>query len=211
MKDPNNISASYNKLIREIKNTPPNKLPALLVMAVGEDKESDDSLFDDDDDCINIFTPFAQKSANITEAWKTEIINYTKLDQAPVDVDILEWWKTLENSFKNLSRMATVHLVHRPEEGATTALLFFTWDPWSDGRVMGWRKANAELEKKNLQPTLKGFKAPPLGGGGSVMVWGWMSASGFGELVFIDGMMDKIVYSNILKNNLEKVPKNWVF
>uniref|UniRef100_T1I918 Dimer_Tnp_hAT domain-containing protein n=1 Tax=Rhodnius prolixus TaxID=13249 RepID=T1I918_RHOPR len=74
-------------------------------MAVGEDKESDDSPFDDDD-CINIFAPFAQKSANITEAWKTEIINYTKLDQAPVDVDILEWWKTLENSFKNLSRMA---------------------------------------------------------------------------------------------------------
>uniref|UniRef100_T1HYC3 Uncharacterized protein n=1 Tax=Rhodnius prolixus TaxID=13249 RepID=T1HYC3_RHOPR len=75
----------------------------------------------------------------------------------------------------------------------------------SDGRVMGWRKA--ELEKKNLQPTLKGFKAPPSGGGGSVMVWGWMSASGFGELAFIDGMLDKIVYSNILKNNLEKVPK----
>uniref|UniRef100_T1HNS3 Dimer_Tnp_hAT domain-containing protein n=1 Tax=Rhodnius prolixus TaxID=13249 RepID=T1HNS3_RHOPR len=75
-------------------------------MAVGEDKESDDSPFDDDDDCINIFAPFAQKSTNITEAWKTEIINYTKLDQAPVDVDILEWWKTLENSFKNLSRMA---------------------------------------------------------------------------------------------------------
>uniref|UniRef100_T1I0Z4 HAT C-terminal dimerisation domain-containing protein n=1 Tax=Rhodnius prolixus TaxID=13249 RepID=T1I0Z4_RHOPR len=74
-------------------------------MAVGEDKESDDSPFDDDDDCINIFAPFAQKSANITEEWKTEIINYTKLDQAPVDVDILEWWKTLENSFKNLSRM----------------------------------------------------------------------------------------------------------
>uniref|UniRef100_T1I9P1 Dimer_Tnp_hAT domain-containing protein n=1 Tax=Rhodnius prolixus TaxID=13249 RepID=T1I9P1_RHOPR len=102
MKDPNNISASYNKSIREIKNTPPNKLPA-----VGEDKESDDSPFDDDDDdCINIFAPFAQKSANITEAWKTETINYTKLDQAPVDVDILEWWKTLEDSFKNLSRMA---------------------------------------------------------------------------------------------------------
>uniref|UniRef100_T1HYC6 Uncharacterized protein n=1 Tax=Rhodnius prolixus TaxID=13249 RepID=T1HYC6_RHOPR len=74
-------------------------------MAVGKDKESDDSHFDDDDDCINIFAPFAQKSANITEAWKTEIINYTKLDQAPVEVDILEWWKTLENSFKNLSRM----------------------------------------------------------------------------------------------------------
>uniref|UniRef100_T1HGN5 Dimer_Tnp_hAT domain-containing protein n=1 Tax=Rhodnius prolixus TaxID=13249 RepID=T1HGN5_RHOPR len=106
MKDPNNISACYNKSIREIKNTPPNKLPTPLVMAVGEDKESGDSPFDDDEDCINIFAPFAQKSANITEAWKTEIINYTKLDQAPVDVDILEWWKTLENSFKNLSRMA---------------------------------------------------------------------------------------------------------
>lgn len=28
-------------------------------MAVGEDKESDESPFDDDDDSINIFAPFA--------------------------------------------------------------------------------------------------------------------------------------------------------
>uniref|UniRef100_T1I358 threonine--tRNA ligase n=1 Tax=Rhodnius prolixus TaxID=13249 RepID=T1I358_RHOPR len=65
-----------------------------------------------------------------------------------------------------------------------------------DGRDMVWRKANAELEKKNLQPTLKGFKAAPPGGGGSVMVWGWMSASGFGELMFVDGVMDKMKKSN---------------
>uniref|UniRef100_T1I9I7 Uncharacterized protein n=1 Tax=Rhodnius prolixus TaxID=13249 RepID=T1I9I7_RHOPR len=75
----------------------------------------------------------------------------------------------------------------------------------SDGKVMVWRKANAELEKKNLQPTLKGFKAAPPGGGGSALVWGWMSASGFGELVFIDGMMHKMVYTDIARLACEKV------
>ena len=49
--------------------------------------------------------------------------------------------------------------------------------------------------KKNLKPTLK-F------GGGSVLVWGCMSAKGVGNLVFIDGIMDKNVYLNIIQNNL---------
>lgn len=39
-------------------------------------------------------------------------------------------------------------------------------------------------------------------GGGSVLVWGCMAASGVGKLVFIDGIMDRFVYLNILKNNL---------
>lgn len=67
----------------------------------------------------------------------------------------------------------------------------------SDGRILVWRKPNTELEEKNLVSTVKH-------GGGGVMVWGCMAASGVGELVFIDEIMDKKVYLNILKENLKK-------
>ncbi|GFW09727.1 transposable element Tcb2 transposase [Trichonephila clavipes] len=45
-------------------------------------------------------------------------------------------------------------------------------------------------------------------GGGSVLVWGCMSEGGVGELVFIDGIMDKMVYLEILKNNFQKSAVN---
>lgn len=67
----------------------------------------------------------------------------------------------------------------------------------SDGRVNVWRKPNEELNIKNLRSTVKH-------GGGSVMVWGCMSAAGVGNLVFIDGIMDKNVYLDILKKNLKQ-------
>lgn len=60
-----------------------------------------------------------------------------------------------------------------------------------------WRKPNTELEKINLAATVKH-------GDGGVIVWGCMSAAGVGELVFIDGIMDKIIYMNILKENIKK-------
>ena len=34
------------------------------------------------------------------------------------------------------------------------------------------------------------------------MIWGCMAASGVGNLVFIDGIIDKIKYKNILEKNL---------
>lgn len=40
-------------------------------------------------------------------------------------------------------------------------------------------------------------------GGGSVMVWGCMAASGVGNLHFIEGTMNKNVYLTILKTNLK--------
>lgn len=64
-----------------------------------------------------------------------------------------------------------------------------------DGRRMVWRKPNEELRLKNVKSTVKH-------GGGSVMVWGCMSAQGVGKLVFIDGTMDKHLYLSILKDNL---------
>jgi len=65
----------------------------------------------------------------------------------------------------------------------------------SDGRRMIWRQKNAELQPKNLRATVKH-------GGGSLMVLGAMSASGVGNLCFIDGIMDHKKYIAILKENL---------
>ena len=58
-----------------------------------------------------------------------------------------------------------------------------------------WRKDGTRLSDKNIIPTIKH-------GGGSVMVWGCMSHKGVGNLVFIDEIMDKYLYANILANNL---------
>lgn len=64
-----------------------------------------------------------------------------------------------------------------------------------------WRKPNTALEKKNLVPTVNH-------GGGGVKVWGCMSSAGVGELVFIEGIMEKAYYLNILKENLQKSTPN---
>lgn len=66
----------------------------------------------------------------------------------------------------------------------------------SDGRRFVWRQPNTALETKNMQPTVKH-------GGGNVMVWGAMGASGVGNLVFVESTMDKMVYLQILKDNLK--------
>ena len=65
----------------------------------------------------------------------------------------------------------------------------------SDGHQKVWRKANAALEPKNMRECVKH-------GGGSIMVWGCMAATGVGNLVIIDEMMTQYNYLNILKNNL---------
>ncbi|KAF2904545.1 hypothetical protein ILUMI_01634, partial [Ignelater luminosus] len=41
-------------------------------------------------------------------------------------------------------------------------------------------------------------------GGGAVLVWGCMTAAGVGNLVFIDSIIDKYLYLDILKDNLQK-------
>lgn len=67
----------------------------------------------------------------------------------------------------------------------------------ADGRSKVWRKPKEAFKTKNLLPTVKH-------GGGSVMVWGCLSSSGVGNLVFIDGIMDQYGYLNILRNNLKQ-------
>ncbi|GFV88481.1 transposable element Tcb1 transposase [Trichonephila clavipes] len=71
----------------------------------------------------------------------------------------------------------------------------------SDGRRMVSRKPNTSHHPKHSIPTVKH-------GGGSVMVWGCMATSGVGKLVFIDGIMHKMAYLNILQNNLKESADN---
>jgi hypothetical protein len=70
----------------------------------------------------------------------------------------------------------------------------------SDGHIKVWRKAGEELNEDCLQPTIKH-------GGGSVCVWGCMSSSGTGNLVFIEEIMDRYLYVDILNNNLKQSAK----
>lgn len=60
-----------------------------------------------------------------------------------------------------------------------------------------WRKSGTALNKENLCGTVKH-------GGGGVMVWGCMAASGVGNLQFIESTMDKRAYLDILKTNLKQ-------
>ncbi|GFS72908.1 transposable element Tcb1 transposase [Trichonephila clavipes] len=60
-----------------------------------------------------------------------------------------------------------------------------------------WRKSNTVMHVKNLRPTVKY-------GGGSQIVWGSMANSGVENLHFIDGIMNKYVYLDILNRNLKQ-------
>lgn len=55
----------------------------------------------------------------------------------------------------------------------------------SDGCHKIWKKANKEMDLKNVRPTVKH-------GGESIIVWGCMEASG--NLVIIEGILDKYKY-----------------
>jgi len=65
-----------------------------------------------------------------------------------------------------------------------------------DGKANVWRKPNTAMDSKHLIPTVKH-------GNGSVMVWGAVAASGDGNFVFVEGIMDRFQYKTILENNLK--------
>lgn len=73
-----------------------------------------------------------------------------------------------------------------------------------------WRGKTEAFLEKNVITTIKH-------GGGSVMVWGCMAASGVGNLVFIENTMNKTDYLNILRENLSSsiaklgLDQSWVF
>ncbi len=65
----------------------------------------------------------------------------------------------------------------------------------SDGVQHVWRRPGEEYQENCALPTVKH-------GGGSIMVWGCMSAAGTGELWFIEGNMDSNMYCDILKQKM---------
>jgi transposase len=66
---------------------------------------------------------------------------------------------------------------------------------YSDGKVSVWREPGTGLDPRHIAPTIKH-------GGASVMVWACFSYYGTGNLVFIDGNMDAVMYVEILSDNL---------
>ncbi len=65
----------------------------------------------------------------------------------------------------------------------------------TDGFKTVWRRKGEEYKDKCMVPTVKH-------GGGSVLMWGCMSAAGVGELHFIDGIMNSQMYCSILKEKM---------
>ncbi len=65
----------------------------------------------------------------------------------------------------------------------------------ADGFKTVWRRKGEEYKEKCMVPTVKH-------GGGSVLMWGCMSAAGVGELHFIDGIMNSQMYCSILKEKM---------
>ncbi len=65
----------------------------------------------------------------------------------------------------------------------------------TDGFKTVWRRKGEEYKEKCMVPTVKH-------GGGSVLMWGCMSAAGVGELHLIDGIMNSQMYCSILKEKM---------
>jgi len=66
-----------------------------------------------------------------------------------------------------------------------------------DGRTWCWKSKGEGLSERTVQPTVKHS-------GGSVMVWGCMTAHGVGYLSRIDGRLDVELYCKILEDELVK-------
>ena len=74
----------------------------------------------------------------------------------------------------------------------------------TDGVQTALCRQGEEYNEKCMVPTVKH-------GGGSVLLWGCMSAAGVGELHFINGIMNSQMYCEILKEKvLPSLCKNWV-
>ncbi len=65
----------------------------------------------------------------------------------------------------------------------------------SDGVKRVWQQPGEEYKDKCVLPTVKH-------GGGGVMVWGYMSAAGTGELEFIERTMNANMHCDILKQSM---------
>lgn len=72
-----------------------------------------------------------------------------------------------------------------------------------------WRKKGAEFHEKNTSPTVKH-------GGGSIMLWACVAASGTGNISLVEGRMNSIKYQQILEANITpsvkklKMKRGWL-
>lgn len=78
----------------------------------------------------------------------------------------------------------------------------------SDGIKYVRRPLNARFNSKYLLPTVKH-------GGGNIMVWGAFSRDGVGPIHRIDGIMDQVMYADIMKKIMlphgkDKMPRGWI-
>ncbi|GFT53836.1 transposable element Tcb2 transposase [Trichonephila clavipes] len=64
-----------------------------------------------------------------------------------------------------------------------------------DGKIIVYRKHNAELEERNMVSTVKY-------GGGGIMVWGCMESPRVGNVVVFNGIIDHLYNIQIFKENL---------
>ena len=67
----------------------------------------------------------------------------------------------------------------------------------SDGRLWVWKRPGSALTQQHVNGTVK-F------GGGSLMIWGCMTAHGVGYMCKVDGRMDGEMYRNILEDYIFK-------
>jgi DDE superfamily endonuclease len=67
----------------------------------------------------------------------------------------------------------------------------------SDGRSWYWARDGESVQGRHIKQTVKH-------GGGSIMVWGCMTAQGPGYLCKIEGTMDQHLYKSILEDELSK-------
>ena len=67
----------------------------------------------------------------------------------------------------------------------------------SDGRVWVWKRPGSALTQQHVSGTVK-F------GGGSLMIWGCMTAHGVGYMCQIEGRMDAALYTEILDDYIFK-------
>ncbi len=72
----------------------------------------------------------------------------------------------------------------------------------SDGRSWCWVRDGERLQLRNVKQTVKH-------GGGSLMIWGCMTARGPGYICKIEGTMDQYLYKQILEEDLYETIKEY--